>query len=107
MRRRKKLFIVIMSLLTIIGLFLFEMNSYSKTYGSFWITDKKIVNDKYFISVGYHEPWIQLECTKQVYTNVILDDRVRYKMFFKTKVHYPYVGKLINIDMENIYDVRD
>lgn len=109
MNKFNKTFLISITLVLLLGisLFLYEINSYTKVGGLFWINDKQTINNEYFIYVGYSKPWIKLQCTKQEYIKIIVDEKVGYSMEFERKVHYPSKGKLISIDLVNIIDNRN
>lgn len=82
------------------------MNVY-KYEGYLSLTQKKVINQNYYIYVNSDKGVVQLECTKQVYVKAIISKDLQYRIYYTSNKLYPNKGQLLFIKFNDKIDNRD
>jgi hypothetical protein len=75
--------------------------------GYYSITKKKVINQNYYIYVKDGNGVVQLKCLKQVYDKVIVNENLKYHIYYMTSKLSPTKGKLFFIKFNESIDNRD
>ncbi len=104
----------IVSLVILIIIIFLQFNLYStfsksiqnNTGGCINIKDKKIIGDLYYFYVEKPDKtFLEIECTKEIYGELVVDKDVLYLMQYRWLI-YSNRGKLKNIDTKDFLDNR-
>jgi hypothetical protein len=99
--------LLIISMIFITHLFLLRYAfSFVTTSGYAVISDKKIDDDTCYIYVDNGENAIRLNCTSDIYEQLVADNKLAYKIEYKWSELTPEKGKLIEITPNDVIDNR-
>ena len=110
MKRNKKMFLLVLAVFIILfGYFLVYIKPDHYVDVFTYIVNKSSVENNYFIYVDNefeNHSKTKLECTKQQYDNLIIDEKLQYHIAYEYNSHSPQKGKLIILDLNNTIDNR-
>ena len=108
-RKMALVFVVLIFFVThIIMCFSFYDKMGSHTSGSFTIANKQEMGNSYYLYVNRNNHLVEIECTKDIYNNLIVDEKVQYVFSYNILIYNDDKGVLEgSIDTKDYIDNRE